>query len=77
MDVEVNCPVVNRYVPVLDDPITVFEIATELKRLKSCKAAGVDGVPPGAKLSSLEWLDVICVLFDVFLGWLSGAVVRC
>ena len=52
------------YVPVLDDPITEYEIATEIGRLKSNRAARVDGVPPGAlKLLSAEWIAIICTMF--------------
>ena len=54
------------YVPVLDDPITVHEVVTEVQYLKSNKAAGTDGVPPGAlKLLSVDWLSIICSLFNM------------
>ena len=63
---DIDAPTVNMYVPVLDDPITMNEVVAEVKRLKSCKAAGTDGVPPGAlKLLPSEWLGVICALFNV------------
>ena len=62
---DIEAPIVDMYVPVLDDPITVQEIAAEVKRQKRNKAAGTDGIPPGAlKLLSDEWLTIICILFN-------------
>ena len=56
------------YVPILDDPITVQEVNEQVKDLKSEKAAGVDGVPPGVlKLLPAAWILVItCLMNNLF-----------
>jgi hypothetical protein len=54
------------YMPILDDPITIEEVERAIKRQKSGKAAGWDGVPPGIlKLLSSEWLVLMTLLFNV------------
>ena len=56
------------HVPILDDPITVLEVNEQVKDLKSEKAAGVDGVPPGVlKLLPAAWILVItCLMNNLF-----------
>ena len=56
-------PEVNTHVPILDDDITPTEVETQLKRLKSSKAAGVDGLPPGV----LKWLPDDWILLLTYL----------
>ena len=46
------------HVPILDDPITVLEVNEQVKDLKSEKAAGVDGVPPGCPKTFASCLDI-------------------
>ena len=63
-------PDTHRYIPILDDPLTPDEVETCIKDLKSNKAPGVDGVPPGVlKFLSVHWLLLITFLFNcVFYG---------
>ncbi len=59
-----------KYVPVLDDEISPAEVTDAINAMKSNKAAGVDGVPPGVlKLLSAQWIMFITFLFNVvFFG---------
>lgn len=59
-----------KYMPILDDPITPGEVETAVKKLKSNKAAGCDGVAPGLlKLLSEKWILILTFLFNlVFEG---------
>ena len=41
---DIDPPIVNMYVPLLDDSIRIDEVAAEVRRLKSHKAAGIDGM---------------------------------
>ena len=58
------------YMPILDDPIDPNEIDVSIKQLKSNKAAGADGMPPGVlKLFNDEWILMVTFLFNmVFRG---------
>ena len=50
----------NTHVPILDEPITELEVSAQVKKLKSEKAAGTDGVPPGIiKLLPATWIVFI------------------
>ena len=63
------CPTTDVYVPVLDAPISPSEVEECVKRLKSNKAAGVDGVAPGLmKLLTDEWLLLITFVFNLIFG---------
>ncbi len=63
-------PDTNMYLPLLDDHIMPDEVDRQIKRLKSNKAAGADGVPPGVfKLLSDDWVIAITHLCNmVFEG---------
>ena len=63
-------PDCHRYIPILDDPFTPDEVSDCIKDLKSNKAPGVDGVPPGVlKFLSVHWLLLVTFLFNcVFYG---------
>ena len=53
------------YVPVLDDPITELEVKEQVSKLKSDKAAGTDGIPPGIlKLLPPTWIVFITILLN-------------
>ena len=56
-------------IPVLDEPISTVEVETQIKKLKSNKACGPDGVPPGLfKILPIEWVMYISILFNsIFL----------
>ena len=66
----VYIPREHRYIPVLDDPIQPGEVLDAIDNLKSNKAAGIDGVPPGVlKLMTDEWLLLLTYVFnEVFCG---------
>ena len=59
-----------KYVPILDDEISPMEVEQAIKTLKSNKAPGIDGVPPGTlKWLNDDWLFMITYLFNrVFTG---------
>ena len=63
-------PVSLKYVPVLDDAIAPGEVDDCLRRLKSNKAAGIDGTAPGLlKLLPDSWILILTHLFNsVFYG---------
>ncbi len=63
-------PSLPKYVPVLDDAISQNEVSEAVNSLKSNKAAGVDGVPPGVlKLVNAQWIMFLTFLFNiVFFG---------
>ena len=55
-------------IPVLDDPITLGEVSTQVDNIKADKACGPDGIAPGVlKLLPLHWLMLILSLFIWFL----------
>ena len=58
------------YIPVLDDPISPNEVDEALHKLKSNKASGHDGCPPGLlKYLTMSWILIITFLFNlVFNG---------
>ena len=63
---ELTIPDTDMYIPILDDPISEEEVRDVIKRLRRDKAAGTDGVPPGAlKLIEGEWLNIITFLFNM------------
>ena len=54
------------YIPVLDDPIDPSEVDASIKQLKSNKAAGTDGAPPGVlKLLTVEWIVLLTFMFNL------------
>ena len=54
------------YVPILDDPITPDEVDDQLKKLKTSKAAGPDGVPPGLlKYLPAAWILLLTFLYNL------------
>ena len=53
------------YIPMLDDPITEYEISRESKCMNSNKACGLDGISPGIfKLLPGSWLLLLTGLFQ-------------
>lgn len=58
------------YIPVLDDPITIEEVDRCMKKLKSSKAAGTDGISPGiVKWLPVNWCILLTQIFNlVFIG---------
>ena len=55
----------NTYVPVLDDPISEYEVREQIANLKMDKAAGTDGIPPGViKILPPTWIMFITVLLN-------------
>ena len=60
----------NVYVPILDDAISYDEVNRQIKRLKSNKAGGPDGLPPGLfKMLPVAWILCIATLFNnVFMS---------
>lgn len=63
-------PGIPKYIPVLDDPIEPFEVEQAIRRLKSNKAPGADGIAPGIlKILDDEWKVLITHTFNsVFSG---------
>ena len=59
-------------IPVLDEPITTIEVDTQIKRLRSNKASGPDGIPPVLfKWLPASWILFIATLFNsVFMSGL-------
>ena len=57
-------------IPVLDDPIYLDEVMTQIRKLKPNKASGPDGVPPGLlKILPVNWVMFITTLFNtVFIS---------
>jgi hypothetical protein len=54
---DINVPSSGVYMPILDSDIEPGEIITELRNMKSRKAPGVDGIPPGVlKHLPDEWI---------------------
>ena len=52
-------------VPILDDPISYDEVQSQIKSLKSGKASGPNGVPPGLyKMLPVSWILCIATLFN-------------
>lgn len=52
-------------IPVLDEPITPIEVECQIKRLKSDKACGPDGLSPGVlTILPAQWLLTITSLFN-------------
>ena len=74
-------PDCNRYIPILDSPISPNEVHESIKDLNANKAAGVDGLAPGVlKLLTAQWVLLLTFLFNcVFFGtypfiWLVAKV---
>ena len=70
-----------KYVPILDSPISPREVIDSLDLLKSNKSAGVDGIPPGLlKLLPDSWVMLLtflfnCIFFNAYpLGWSKAKV---
>ncbi len=68
--INLNIPDVNMYVPLLDDMFMLDEVEKVVKKLKSNKAAGINGIPQDIfKFLSDDWLITITHLFNlVFSG---------
>ena len=59
-------PITEKYIPILDDDITVDEVRVQMSRLRSNKAAGCDGVAPGLlKLLNDAWIMLFTFVFNV------------
>lgn len=57
------------YVPILDDPISAWEVQQQVQRLKPDKASGPDGVTPGIfKILPVEWIVLLTTLFNTVLS---------
>ena len=53
------------HIPVLDDPIQTIEVDRCMNKLKSGKAAGVDGIAPGVlKMLPDNWIVLLTQLFN-------------
>ena len=53
------------YIPILDDPLTETKLDTGIKKMKSNKAAGLDGISPGVfKILNATWLLFLAFLFN-------------
>ena len=58
-------PITNRYIPVLDDEIQPQEVFDCIQNLKSTKAPGPDGIPPGIlKYVSDNWTLMLTKFFN-------------
>ena len=59
-----------KYMPILDDDIMTWEVESQVKRMKSNKAAGCDCLPPGVlKLLDDSWIVLLTYVFNlVFAG---------
>ena len=59
-----------KYMPILDDNITMWEVESQVKRFKSNKAAGCDCLPPGMlKRLDDSWIVLLTYVFNlVFAG---------
>ena len=52
-------------VPVLDEPVSVFETKCEARNMKANKACGPDGVTPGIfKMLPMPWLLLLTTIFN-------------
>ena len=52
-------------IPLLDEPISVWEVSQQVKRLKPNKACGPDGLAPGIfKVLPITWLVTVAFLFN-------------
>ena len=67
---DIVIPNVMTHIPLLDEDITPYEVDRQIKKLKTAKAAGPDGVPPGIfKWLTDEWILLLTYLFNqVFQG---------
>lgn len=55
----------NVSIPILDDPIRQDEVQTQIKELKSDKACGPDGIPPGVfKIMPVQWITFLVSIFN-------------
>ena len=51
--------------PVLDEPISVFETKCEARNMKANKACGTDGLTPGVfKMLPMPWLLLLITIFN-------------
>ena len=58
-------PTTHLYIPVLDDDITPLEVHQAVCRIKTTKAPGTDGIPPGIlKALPDEWMGFIAEIFS-------------
>ena len=71
-------PTSERYIPVLDDPIDPTEISRCIRKLKSDKAPGIDGIAPRVlKLLSEDGILVLIFIFnEVFAAPTLNAGIR-
>ena len=52
--------------PILDNPITAWEVSQQAKKLKPNKACGLDDVSPGIfKILPIAWLMTIASLLNI------------
>ena len=63
---QLQIPSSDIYIPVLDDKIHPEEVDNQIKQLKSNKASGVDGVPPGIlKFLPDCWIINLTLIFNL------------
>ena len=68
-DDEITIPYSDSYMPITDDEITPNEVIQELSKLKTNKAAGPDGIPPGImKWLPVEWLLLMTHVFNIIFS---------
>ncbi len=69
-----NAP--DTYIPVLNEDILVEEVETALQNLKTKKAPGEDGIPPGVfKVLDGALIEFLTELFNTIMR--SGVYPRC
>ena len=56
----------NTYIPVLDDPISSAELSTQIRKMKTNKASGPDGIPASIfKSMPAQWILFLTSLFNL------------
>ena len=66
VQIQVYLPSVFKYMPILDDDITPLEVHTNVKKLKTNKTAGCNGLPPGVlKHVNQDWIILLTHLFNM------------
>jgi hypothetical protein len=58
-------PNYEKYIPILDDPIQPREVTECIHKLKTAKAPGPDGIPPGIfKSLPNEWISLLVFIYN-------------